>query len=402
MTVAPKERNLATTTRPRNPEPPVTRTVFPLQLVLMFADATCATGMMWAVRVAYTLEQCWHRVPGGTGVAALRTAEAMDGIAGLELVGVAGRHRNPPPEEWLPTIPWVQLPLRSPWLYESWLHAKWPRPELVARDVDVVHATTLIPCPTRKPLVVTLHDLAFLHNPENFTKHGIRVFRRSLDLIRSWADLVLCCSQATMDDCVAAGIGAERLRHVPLGVEFEHADPTDIDRVRLEYLLPDRYLLFVGTVEPRKNLRRLAEAIALLDEPLPLIVAGAEGWGDPVAGIKGDVRFLGFVPKQDLWALYAGAHVFCYPSVHEGFGLPVLEAMAQGTPVVTSGDTATEEAANGAAILVDPSDTADIARGITEAASRRAELSNKGRHRVAQATWHSTAELTVAAYRELV
>lgn len=358
--------------------------------------------MMVAVRVAYTLEQCWHRVPGGTGVAALRTAEAMDGMDGVELIGVAGKHAEPPHAEWTPTIPWKQLPIASPWLYESWLHLKWPRPETVTGPVDVVHATTLIPCPTDKPLVVTLHDLAFLHNPENFTRHGIRVFNRSLTLIKRWADLVLCCSQATMDDCVTAGIASDRLRHVPLGVEFEQASPLDIDRVRAEYRLPERYLLFVGTVEPRKNLRRLAQAVARLEEPLPLIVAGAEGWGDANVGLGDNVRFLGFVPKTDLWALYAGAHVFCYPSVHEGFGLPVLEAMAQGTPVVTSGDTATQEAADGAAVLVDPNDIDDIARGITEAGVRRAELSTKGRHRVAQATWHNTAELTLAAYGELV
>ena len=356
---------------------------------------------MGGVRVAYTLEQCWHRVPGGTGVAALRTAEAMDGTGDLDLIGVAGRHRRLPAEEWRPTIPWVELPIASPWLYEAWLHAKWPRPETVTGPVDVVHATTLIPCPTRGPLIVTLHDLAFLHRPDNFTKHGVRVFNRSLTLIKRWADLILCCSQATMDDCVTAGLDPERLRHVPLGVDYEHAAPVDIDRVRHTYDLPDRYLLFVGTVEPRKNLRRLAEAVALLDDPLPLIVAGATGWGDVAADVTGDVRFVGFVPTEDLWALYAGAHVFCYPSVREGYGLPVLEAMAQGTPVVTSVATATEEAADGAAVLVDPTNVADIARGITEASSRRAELSAKGRHRVARATWHSTAELTVAAYREI-
>jgi glycosyltransferase involved in cell wall biosynthesis len=357
--------------------------------------------MMEAVRVAYTVEQCWHRVPGGTGVAALRTAEAMDGLADIELIGVAGRHDRPPPDEWMPTIPWRELPIAAPWLYESWLYAGRPRPESVTGNVDVVHATTLIPCPTRKPLVVTLHDLAFLHRPEQFTRHGNRIFRRSLALTRRWADLVLCCSQATLDDCLMAGLPAERLRHVPLGVEFEHATPADILRVREAHTLPERYLLFVGTVEPRKNLRRLTQAIQLLDEPLPLVVAGAEGWGDAGADVSGDVRFLGFVATEDLWALYAGAHAFCYPSVHEGYGLPVLEAMAQGTPVITSMDTATEEAADGAAVLVDPNDTVDIARGITEAIARRAELAAKGRHRVAQATWHNTAELTLAAYREL-
>ena len=357
--------------------------------------------MMELVRVAYTLEQCWHRVPGGTGVAALRTAEAMDGLDDIELIGVAGRHASAPPAEWMPTIPWRALPVGSPWLYESWLYGGWPKPESVTGAVDVVHATTLIPCPTSRPLVVTLHDLAFLHRPEQFTRHGNRIFRRSLELTKRWADLILCCSQATLDDCVAAGLPADRLRHVPLGVDFEHASPTDVHRVRAEYTLPERYLLFVGTVEPRKNLKRLTQAIQRLDDPLPLVVAGADGWGDVGADVSGDVRFLGFVPLEDLWALYAGAHAFCYPSVHEGYGLPVLEAMAQGTPVVTSMDTATAEAADGAAVLVDPNDTDDIARGITEAIGRRAELAAKGRHRVAQATWHTTAELTLAAYREL-
>ena len=356
---------------------------------------------MVGVRVAYTLEQCWHRVPGGTGVAALRTAEAMEGITDVELIGVAGRHGAAPPDEWLPTIPWRELPVGSPWLYETWLYGGWPRPESVTGWVDVVHATTLIPCPTRKPLVVTLHDLAFLHRPEQFTRHGNRIFNRSLQLVKRWADLVLCCSQATLDDCLKAGLPAERLRHVPLGVDYEHAAPLDIQRVRTTYTLPERYLLFVGTVEPRKNLRRLAQAIQLLDEPLPLVVAGAAGWGDAGSEMAGDVRFVGFVPTQDLWALYAGAHAFCYPSIHEGYGLPVLEAMAQGTPVVTSMDTATEEAADGAAVLVDANSTEDIARGIAEALSRRAELAGRGRHRVARATWHQTAELTAAAYREL-
>jgi glycosyltransferase involved in cell wall biosynthesis len=362
--------------------------------------------MMLPVRVAYTLEQCWHRVPGGTAVAALRTGEAMAELAaedpgGIELLGVAGRHRRPPAEEWMPPFPWLQLPIASPYLYEAWMYSRWPRPESATGPVDVVHATTGIPCPTKRPLVVTLHDLAFVHNPANFTKHGIRIFRRGLEIIRRRADIVLCSSVATMDDCVRVGIGSDRLRHVPLGVGYEHADQQDIDRVRAQYFLPERYLLFVGTVEPRKNLHRLARAISLLDEPLPLVVAGADGWGEAMEQIKGEVQFIGFVPTPDLWALYAGAHVFCYPSVHEGFGLPVLEAMAQSTPVVTSGDTATQEAADGAAVLVDPNDVTDIARGITEAAARRAELATKGRHRVAHATWHRTAELTVAAYREL-
>lgn len=299
--------------------------------------------MMGFVRVAYTLEQCWHRIPGGTGVAALRIAEALGPHNDVRLVGVAGRHRHLPPEPWVPTIPVAHLPIASPWLYECWLRAQWPKVEMATGRVDIAHATTLIPCPTDAKLVVTLHDLAFLHDASQFTAHGVSVFRRSLAQIKRRADLVLCCSQATMDDCVAAGIAADRLRLVPLGVETERATEPEIARVRQVYRLPDEYLLFVGTVEPRKNLKGLVAALEHLRNPPLLVVAGADGWGDSGVTESDQVRFLGFVPSEDLSGLYGGAAVFCYPSEREGYGLPVLEAMAQGTPVVTSRGTATED-----------------------------------------------------------
>ena len=354
------------------------------------------------MRVAYTLEQCWHRVPGGTAVAALRVAEAMSSQLDVRLIGVAGRHRRLPPDPWIPPILVERLPLPAPWLYETWLRGHWPPVELATGPVDVTHATTLIPCPTAAKLVVTLHDLAWRHDPSHFTRHGVRVFRRSLEHIKRRADLVLCSSQATMDDCVVAGLPAERLRLVPLGVETERASPIAMARVRSRYSLPAEYLLFVGTVEPRKNLRRLVEARSRLDDPLPLVVAGAEGWGD--TGVPVDapgVHFIGFVASDDLPALYAGAAAFCYPSEREGYGLPVLEAMAQGAPVVTSSGTATEETAGGAAVLVDPFDVDDIARGIEEALARRKELSLKGLALAQRRSWGATAGATAAVYREL-
>lgn len=354
-----------------------------------------------AVRVAYTLEQCWHEVPGGTGVAALRVAEALAAHEDIRLIGVAGRHRHLPEEPWLPPMPIAHLPVAAPWLYETWLRLGWPKVERATGPVDVAHATGLIPCPTDAPLVVTLHDLAFLHDPAHFSRHGVRVFKASLDRIRREADLVLCSSQATLDDVAFAGIDADRLRLVPLGVEVDPATAADIIRVRRIHRLPERYLLFVGTVEPRKNLRGLVAAVAMLDEPIPLVVAGADGWGDVGVDVDGDTQFLGFVPSDELNALYAGAEVFCYPSEREGYGLPVLEAMAQGVPVVTSSGTATEETAGAAAVLVEPKDPADIARGIAEAMSRRAELSARGLVRAHRRSWAKTAKLTAAAYREL-
>ena len=117
------------------------------------------------VRVAYTLEQCWHDVPGGSAVSALRIAEHLVRHPSVELVAVAGRHRQPPLEPWRPSFPVAALPLARPWLYESWLRFRWPPVERATGPVDVCHATVLVPAPTRAPLVVTVHDLAFRTRP---------------------------------------------------------------------------------------------------------------------------------------------------------------------------------------------------------------------------------------------
>ncbi len=191
------------------------------------------------------------------------------------------------------------------------------------------------------------------------------------------------------------------LRLVPLGVDIVDVDPSDVERVRRRYLLPDAFVLFVGTQEPRKNLRRLAAAVRRPEVGLPLVVAGAAGWGDAGLDDDPDTLFLGFVPAADLAPLYAAATVFAYPSEQEGFGLPVAEAMAQGTAVVTSSGTSTEEVADGAAVLVDPFDVGSIAAGIVEASQRIDELDRSGRRRAAELTWAAAAERTLAVYREL-
>jgi glycosyltransferase involved in cell wall biosynthesis len=359
------------------------------------------------VRVAYTLEQCWHRVPGGTAVAALEVADALARTGEVEVVGVAGHHRSPPIPPWRPSgqVHHLGWPWRGPLLYEGWLRLGRPSVESATGPVDVAHATTIIPCASTAPLVVTVHDLAFLHEPAHFTRRGVSVFRRSLEVIRRRADLVLCSSEATLDDVAGAGVGAERLRHVPLGVASHPAAGVDVAGARQRHGLPDAYLLFVGTLEPRKNLRRLAAAVARLEQPLPLVVVGASGWGESLSDLGAHegarVQFLGFVPAEELPAIYAGAAAFCFPSLREGYGLPVLEAMSQGVPVVTSRGTSTEEVAGGAAVLVDPRDIDDIARGITDALSAAAELGEQGRQRASTCTWERTASLTVDAYRQV-
>jgi glycosyltransferase involved in cell wall biosynthesis len=370
-----------------------------------------------AVRVAVTLEQCWHRVPGGTGVAALELLREFDAwghevaasgsdspIDDLEIVGVAGNHTTQPELDWRPPIEVRQLGSHGARLYARWLWTNRPAVERATGQIDVAHATSIIPCASKAPLVVTVHDLAFLHEPDHFTRWGRRVFDRGLQVIRRRADLVLCSSQATMDDCSVAGISSDRLRLVPLGVRPASAvTAAQASDSRRRYGLPERYLLAVGTVEPRKNFARLAEAVAQLAEQIPLVIVGSAGWGDgiPSAATRADVRFLGYVPVDDMPAIYTGASVVAVPSLREGFGLPVAEAMSYGVPVVTSRGTSTEEVAGGAAELVDPLDVSDIAGGIERALTRPSALAAAGRARAAELTWRRTAELTLAAYREV-
>lgn len=365
------------------------------------------------IRVAYTLEQCWHEVPGGTAVAALRVAERLARSPEVELLPVAGRHRYQPQNPYRPRFMVTTLPLARPWLYESWLRLNWPKVEAVTGEIDLCHSTTIIPAATDAPQVVTVHDLAFVRWPERFTRHGVATMTRALARVHRRADLVLCSSEHTVDDLLAAGFGRDRLRLVPLGVDRSVATRAEVTALRLSLGLPERFVLFLGTLEPRKNLPRLIAAMRSLNrdlpEPLPLVVVGASGWGPQGSALEieaGDLNilWLGFVDDEDLDPLYAAASVMAYPSEWEGFGLPVVEAMVQGTPVVTSRGTSTEEVAGGAAVLVDPLDVADIARGLHEALTpgRAIELARSGQLRARQLTWEATAEATIAAYRELV
>jgi glycosyltransferase involved in cell wall biosynthesis len=352
------------------------------------------------VRVAMTLEQCWHRVPGGTAVAALELARELAGRPGVEVVGVAGRHSAPPLEPWRPPVPIRHLPLPGPALYEGWHYASWPKVQRATGPVDVIHATGVALPPRSAPLVTTIHDLSFLAYPEHFSHAGRRFFRRALKLTRERADLVLCSSEATVEHCARAGLDRSRLRHVPLGVRVERASEAEVKRVRSLYGLDGRYLLWTGTIEPRKNLPGLLRAVELADTDAELVLVGPKGWNEEIRP-QPRVRMLGFVPGEDLGPLYAGAEAFCFPSLLEGFGFPVLEAMAQGTPVVTSRGTSTEELARGAGVLVDPHDPASIADGIERALADDGTLAAAGLQRAAEYTWARSADLVLAAYEEV-
>jgi glycosyltransferase involved in cell wall biosynthesis len=364
------------------------------------------------MRVAVTLEQCWHRVPGGTAVAAVEVARAMLDEPDVEQIGVSARHRHAPPEVWAPPIPVRPLPLPRRALYESWHRLRAPRVQRASGLVDVVHATGVAVPPRSAPLVVTVHDLAWRHDESHFTAHGVRFFARALELARRDADLVLCSSTTTLHDCAEAGLPADRLRLVPLGVRAEPVSDAAVARVTAAHGLR-RYVMWNGTVEPRKNLPTVIAAFRRVTDGRPpadlqLLLVGPDGWNEDVgrhlSGLDDQVVRLPLQTASDLAALHAGAAVFCYPSLREGFGLPVLEAMAQGTPVVTSAGTATEEVAGDAALVVDPADADAVAgavASILDDAELAGRLSIAGRARAASYTWARTASATLAAYREV-
>ena len=140
--------------------------------------------LMASVRVAVTLEQCWHRVPGGTASSALAAVRALEARDDLELTGVSARHRRPPPDPWVPTIAVHPLPLPRLGLYESWHRLRRPAVERATGPVDVIYVTGMAVPPPTVPLVVTVHDLSFLHEPSHSTRRGLRFFHRAVELAR--------------------------------------------------------------------------------------------------------------------------------------------------------------------------------------------------------------------------
>jgi glycosyltransferase involved in cell wall biosynthesis len=366
------------------------------------------------MRAAVVIEQSWHRVPGGTAGATLGQIRAVAAAGGVDQVGVAARHARPAPEAWRPPIPVHHLLLPRQALYRAWHRLRWPPVERATGPVDVVHATGYAIPPRTAPLVVTMHDLAWRRDPSLFTRNGVRFFESGLRCVIDDADLVLCPSRATLEDCAAAGIGRDRLRHVPWGMTVPDVSDDDVAAARARHGLGDRrYVLSVGTLEPRKNLPRLVEAFARLrfaHRDVTLVVVGPDGWGESLADVAarlGDrVRLTGFVPQNELAALYRGASVVCYPSLWEGYGLPVAEALGAGAPVVTSAGTATEElVAGGAGLAVDPRDVDAIADAVTSILDDDAlaeRLRESGRARAAATTWEGTAAATIAAYQEVL
>jgi glycosyltransferase involved in cell wall biosynthesis len=289
-----------------------------------------------------------------------------------------------------------------------------------ACDAKLLHMPAML-APLRSPLpvVLTVHDLAIIRFPEKYRVWHRTSSRFFLPRLVHRVNAIVTGSEATKADLVELlDVEPERVHVIPYGVGGKFSPPTTddhhVERVRQRYALPRDFLMTVGTIEPRKNLVRLLKAVEHLTRSqrefakLHLVHVGPMGWRSEdvprtVAslGLQDRVHFLGFVPEDDLLALYHLARAAVYPSVFEGFGFPVLEAMASGCPVVTSNCSSLPEVAGDAAVLVDPTSIESIAGGIArlwEDDVQRQELSCRGLRRAAEFSWERTARQTMSLY----
>lgn len=366
---------------------------------------------MDGIRVALTVEQLSQAVPGGSGTYVTELTRSMCELGEVSLVGLAARAVGPTVTSLGIPIVRSRLPRRV--LYQSWDRLRRPRADALVRDVDVVHATTWAVPGSRRPLVVTVHDLAFLRAPEQFTRHGDAFFRRAFAITRAEAAAVLVPSLATRDDCVAHGIEPARITVVPHGVRVPDVRAEDSERFRSSRGIVRPYVLWCGTVEPRKNVARLVDAFARVaaDVALDLVLAGPPGWGSAEEDLgraaaqvpPGRLHQVGHLEWSELHAAYAGARAFAFPSLWEGFGLPVLEAMAHGVPVLTTQGSSMAEFLGEGGVLVDPLDVDAIAAGLLRVVGHERDgMADRARAAAQERTWQAAAEATVEVYRAVL
>lgn len=354
------------------------------------------------MRLGVLLEQCLAPVPGGTGRYSRELAAALartaDGACVQGVVqGVVAWHRETGPA----VVTGVRGPRRLP-LGRRALTAAWERGTGPGVRADVVLAPTPLAPPRRgTPLVVVVHDAVPFTHPGTLTPRGVRWHRRMIERAARTADLVVVPTHAVATE-LQRHVTLPRLLVVGEGVSADLDLPPDADDRAAALDLPARYLLTVATLEPRKGLAELVRALPAATD-LPLLCVGQAGWGEVDLGpATGRVRALGRVCDADLAVLLRRAEALVVPSRAEGFGLPLLEAMSVGTPVLTSDAPALVEVAGGAALAVPLAELADGLTAVLGDAALRARLRRDGPLRAAEFTWDGAARALWSAVCETV
>ncbi len=365
------------------------------------------------------VEQLLQPAPGGIGrytAALVRLLPTR--TPGADVTAFTARHPRAAvdaalADHGLREVDTVVLPLPRPVLYDAWHRLGRAGPARRVAPVDLVHAPSpAVPPYEGVPLVVTVHDAGPITMPETTTRRGRSFHRRGFAAAAKRARLVIAVSNVAADEVATnTPIPRDLMRVIPNGVDLARATEEDVERVVHSFGLDGRpYVFWIGTFQPRKNVRALLDAFARLDEsdvPHRLVLAGDEGWladdDAPLRRLGERVKLLGRVSARDATALYAGADLFAFPSRHEGFGIPVLEAMVQSTPVVCSDIPVFREVAGDAACFVPVDDVAALADAIGSLlgdGAARETLVARGLDHVQAFSWERCADATIAVYRE--
>jgi glycosyltransferase involved in cell wall biosynthesis len=305
-------------------------------------------------------------------------------------------------------FPTINPRVRIPW--EQFL-----APLILRRQrADLFHGTlNVVPLACPVPSVVTIHDLAFIRFPYTFRSYNRTYLDLATRVSVRRATRILAVSEHTRREVVGLlGVPAERVVVTPNAARVHFRPPAAeaLAAFRTRHSLPEQFVLYVGTLEPRKNLTTLLDAYAQIarQSAVPLLVGGGKGWMyDAVfarleaLGLRDRVHFVGYLDEEELPLWYAAARLFVFPSLYEGFGMPPLEAMACGTPVVTSNSSSLPEVVGDAGLMVAPMDVDALADAIMRLLSDEAlhaDLRERGLRRAQQFAWHTTAERTRDAY----
>jgi glycosyltransferase involved in cell wall biosynthesis len=370
--------------------------------------------------VAFHVDQLWFQAPGGIGTYVRNLVPALarrDPSLELKLFHARFGPDAPQPERWIRDFWMEELDdgIRS--LYPRWdLLGRPPLPPSL-RSTDVVHASNhaaIPPAGAGQKLVVTVHDLAFERFPSLFPREWRLLYKLGLRAAVKRADAIVTPSRNTAEDVVSrTKVDPARLHVIPLASSLEAGtlEPAEV-LARLKIRAP--YVLFAGTLEPRKNLVRLVRAyrrVAATGVPHALVLAGPMGWHHEALMREialpgpGEILLTGSLAQDELDALYRGATAFAYPSLYEGFGLPVVEAMARGVPTVASNTSSVPEVSGDAALAVDPRSVPEIAEALERVltdADLAERLAAAGRVRAERFSWDETARLTLEVYEEVL